>query len=141
MISTIERVFFLKSIDFFRSIPSELLVRVASLAAEQRFDAGTDLMCEGDAGDCVYLVVEGKVAVRHQREELVQLGPRESVGEMSLLDSEPRSASVVALEDTLTLRVDQGPFFSLLAERPELARGLIAVLSRRLRSMVRTTHR
>ncbi len=60
---------------------------------------------------------------------------------MSLLDAEPRSATVVATQHTLCLRLDQEPFYDLLAEHPKLARGVIGVLSRRLRRMVQEFQR
>ncbi|HHH28581.1 MAG TPA: cyclic nucleotide-binding domain-containing protein [Polyangiaceae bacterium] len=137
MISTVERVLFLKGVDFFTEIPSELLVSVARLAVEERFDTGAVVLREGDEGDCLYLVVEGRVAVVFEGREVAHLGPKECIGEMSLLDAEPRSATVVASDPTLCLRVDREPFHDLLAEHPELARGLISVLSRRLRTMLR----
>ena len=137
MISTIERVLFLKAIDFFSEIPSELLVSVARLAVEVRFEAGEQLMSQGDDGDCLFLVVEGRVSVVFKGRKVAQLGPKQCAGEMSLLDGEPRSASVVADEPTLCLRVDREPFYELLAEHPELARGLIGVLSQRVRAMLR----
>ena len=135
MISTVERVLFLKAVDFFEEIPSELLIQVARVAEEESFQTDATLIAEGDEGDCLFLVVEGKVRVLFEGRELARLGPKQCVGEMSLLDAEPRSASVIATEPTLCLRLDQEPFFDLLAEHPELARGLIGVLSRRLREM------
>lgn len=141
MISTVERVLFLKGVDFFTDIPSELLVSVARLAVEEHFDKGAEVIREGEDGDCLYLVVEGCVAVLFQGREVAQVGPKECIGEMSLLDAEPRSATVVAAEVTLCLRLDREPFFDLLAEHPELARGLISVLSQRLRTMLRDQRR
>ncbi len=141
MISTVERVLFLKAIDFFEDIPSELLVSVARLAVETPFEEGAPILHEGDDGDCLYLVVEGSVSVLFQGRIVAQLGPKECVGEMSLLDAEPRSASVVAAQPTLCLRLDREPFYELLAEHPELARGLISVLSRRLRTMLQEQRR
>ncbi len=141
MISTVERVLFLKGVDFFADIPSELLVSVARLAVEERFDSDQEVLREGDEGDCLYLVVEGGVSVIFDGRDVARLGPKECVGEMSLLDAEPRSATVVATESTLCLRLDREPFYDLLAEHPELARGLIGVLSRRLRRMVQEGQR
>ncbi len=77
MISTVERVLFLKAVDFFAEIPSELLVSVARLAVEERFDQDAEVLCEGDEGDCLYLVVEGGVAVIFDGREVARLGPKE----------------------------------------------------------------
>lgn len=138
MISIVERVLFLKSIDIFHEIPGDLLASVAQLATEHRFANGARLLTEGEPGAFVYVLVEGEVRVTHQKAEIAQLGARECVGEMSLLDAQPRSATVLALSDVLALRIDQAPFFELMEERAELSRGIISVLSRRIRAMMKT---
>ena len=65
------------------------------------------------------------------------LEERDVFGEMALLDPEPRLASVTAVEPTRLFRLDQSPFYQLIAERPEVASGIIRVLTRRLRNRVR----
>ncbi len=136
MIPTVERVLFLKSVDIFSDIPGELLVQVAELAEEVTFDKEQVVIKEGDAGDCMYILVSGRVRVLIMGARVAELAEKECFGEMSLLDSEPRSATVIAERDVIALRVDQAPFFELLAERAELSRGLIAVMSRRMREML-----
>ena len=56
---------------------------------------------------------------------------------MALLDAEPRSASVTAVEDTELLRLDQEPFYELMADRVELAHGIIPMLTRYVRARIR----
>ncbi len=136
MIPIVERVLFLKSVDIFSDIPGELLVQVAELAEEVSFEAEDIIIKEGAPGDCMYIIVLGKVRVLILGAEVAELHEKECVGEMSLLDSEPRSATVIADTTVITLRLDQAPFFELLAERAELSRGLIAVMSRRIREML-----
>ena len=64
---------------------------------------------------------------------LNHLGPAEVFGEMALLDAAPRAASVTATEPTLLMRLEQARFYELMASHPEVARGVIRVLSQRLR--------
>ena len=136
MIPAVERVLLLKSSDIFSEIPGELLVQVAELAEEVCFEPDEVILKEGDAGNCMYLIVSGHVRVLTLGTQIAELHDKECVGEMSLLDSEPRSATVIANTDVITLRIDQAPFFELLAERAELSRGLIVVMSRRIRGML-----
>src|SRR5262249_19304296 len=63
MISTVEKVLFLKSIDLFRALPSEELAQIAEIAEEQPLAQGDQVFGEGEPGDALYLVVEGKVKV------------------------------------------------------------------------------
>lgn len=133
MIATVEKVLFLKSIDLFSQIPSEDLARVALIAAEVEFEPGATLMTEGEMGDSMYLVLEGEVEVVKGHTPVATLGPRECVGEMAILDSDPRSATVRARGFTRALMVEREDFYDLLDERLDIARGVIKVLCRRLR--------
>ncbi|TMA22354.1 MAG: cyclic nucleotide-binding domain-containing protein, partial [Deltaproteobacteria bacterium] len=105
MISTVEKVLFLKSIDLFRALPSEELAQIAEIAEEQPLALGDQVFGEGEPGDALYLIVEGKVKVHKGEKELVRLGIRDVFGEMAVLDSEPRSASVTAVEDSVCLKI------------------------------------
>ena len=133
MISTVEKVLFLKSIDLFGQIPGEDLVRVAQIAEERTFDPGTDLMVEGEMGDSMYLIVAGKVEVIAGGKVFVEIGEKECVGEMAILDSEPRSATVRCKEPVAALKIEREDFYELMGDKIEIALGMIKVLSRRLR--------
>ena len=133
MISTVEKVLFLKSVDLFSQIPGEDLARVALIAAEVDFEPSETLMTEGEVGDSMYLLLQGQVQVTKGTHGVTILGAKECVGEMSILDSEPRSATVRALAPTRALKVEREDFYDLLNERIEIARGVIKVLCRRLR--------
>ena len=133
MISTVEKVLFLKSIDLFSQIPGEDLARVALIASEVDFEPGEALMTEGEIGDSMYLILTGEVEVLKGHSEVAGLGPKECVGEMAILDSEPRSATVRARTPTRALQVEREDFYDLLNERIDIARGIVKVLCRRLR--------
>jgi CRP-like cAMP-binding protein len=133
MISTVEKVLFLKSIDLFRALPSEELAQIAEIAEEQPLAQGDTIFSEGEPGDALYLIVEGKVKVHKGEKELVRLGVRDVFGEMAVLDSEPRSATVTAVEDSVCLKIGRDDFRDILSERPEIGLGVMKVLTRRLR--------
>ena len=133
MLTTIERVLFLKSADIFSAIASEDLVPVATVAEEVSFQAGETFIRQGDHGDCLYVMVDGEasVVVRGAGQVAVR-GPRSAMGEMALLSDRPRSADCIAITDITALRIDRDAFWELLTERPPLALGVIKVLVRRL---------
>jgi CRP-like cAMP-binding protein len=137
MITTVEKVLFLKSVDLFRALPGEELSQIAEIAEEQPFAAGEQVFAEGEPGDALYLVVEGSVQIHQGQRQLAQLGARDVFGEMAVLDSEPRSASVTALKDAVLLKIARDDFRDILQERPEIGMGIIKVLSRRLRDVAR----
>jgi CRP-like cAMP-binding protein len=133
LISTVEKVLFLKSIDLFSQIPGEDLVRVAQIAEEIDFQPKETVMAEGELGDSLYLIVDGKVQVFKGDRLIVELGERECVGEMAILDSEPRSATVKALGPVSALKIEREDFYDVMNEKTEIAQGVIKVLTRRLR--------
>ena len=137
MITIVEKVLFLKGIDLFSRIPGEDLAQVALIAEEEERDAGDVLIREGEMGDALYLVVEGTVRVRKGEREVAELGEREVFGEMALLDPAPRSATVEAATDVTLLRIRREDFADVMAENPDIARGVIQVLTRRLRAATR----
>jgi CRP/FNR family cyclic AMP-dependent transcriptional regulator len=137
MISTVEKVLFLKSIDLFSQIPGEDLAAVALISSEERREQGDEIFGEGEAGDALYLVLDGKVRVHKQDRLIAELGERECFGEMAILDAAPRSATVTALSDTNLLKLTREDFQEIMTEKPEIATGVIKVLTRRLRDAIR----
>jgi HEAT repeat protein len=136
MLSTIEKVIILKGVNIFSSTPDEILAEVAAVLEEVTLQAGEIVFNKGDLGDSLYLIAVGKVQVYDGEHTLSLLSEGDVFGEMALLDPEPRSASVKALEDTRLLRLDREPFFDLMEDRIEVARGIIQILTRRLRARV-----
>lgn len=133
MISTVEKVLFLKSVDLFSLIAGEDLAQVATIAQEVSFEAGEVILQEGEIGDSLFLIIEGEVQVHRLQKEIARLGERQSFGEMAILDDEPRSASVTSLSDVVCLKIAREEFFELMSEKMEIAHGIIRILTGRLR--------
>ena len=133
MLLTIERVAIMKSVDMFAETPDRILASVARIIEEVELAAGESLFREGETGDCLYIVVEGELRMHSRGHTLSRVGPRRVVGELALLDPELRSASVDALTDVLLFRIDKEPFDEVMADRPEIALGIIRTLTRRIR--------
>lgn len=136
MLSTVEKVLFLKSIDLFSQIPGEDLAQVALIATEEAREQGEEIFAEGEAGDALYLVLDGKVRVHRGDRMIAELGERECFGEMAILDAAPRSATVTAVQDTNLLKISREDFQEIMSEKPEIALGIIKVLSHRLRNAI-----
>jgi len=135
MLLTIEKVIILKEVEIFAQIPEEVLIELASIMEEEHIPKGERFITQGEMGTHMYLIAEGKVDVHVGEKHLIYLSEKQIVGEMALLDSEERSASVTAAEDTLLLRLDQDTFYELMTDRVEVARGIIKVLNKRVRDL------
>ena len=136
MFSTLERVLILKSVHIFADTPDDILAGVATILEEVDVPAGETIFQEGELGSSMYLIARGSVRVHDGTHTLNNLGERDVFGEMALLDPEPRVASVTALEDTLLFRLDQEPFYELMADRVEVVRGIFRVLTSYVRARV-----
>jgi cyclic nucleotide-binding protein/HEAT repeat protein len=137
MLSTIEKVLILKTVNMFSQTPDNILADVANLLEEIDVAENETIFKKGELGDSMYIIVNGKVRVHTDERFLNYLGESDVFGEMALLDPEPRVASVTAVEPTRLFRLDQAPFYQLMSERAEVATGIIRVLTRLLRDRVR----
>lgn len=133
MISTIEKVIFLKGVELFSQLTGERLAQVSQISKEVEFLKGNRIVTEGDAGNSLYLIVGGVVDVIKAGRKIAELGESEFFGEMAILDSEPRSATVVAKSDVVCLEVGREDFYDLMADEHEISQGIIKVLVKRLR--------
>ena len=113
--------------------------RLAAAGERRVFAEGDELMRQGDDANSMFVVLSGKVRVTREHRDLSApmvlaiLGPGEIVGEMGLLDGEPRSATVDAVEDTITMEVSKEALTRAVLRYPELYGALAKVLSKRLR--------
>lgn len=131
----------LKSCPLFSSLSKGSLWRIASLVQEKKFKGGEYLCHQNEPGDFCFIVSSGKVEVFYEikkntkNEKLViaQVGPGEIIGELSLIDHLPRSASLIALENTKTLIISAWDFQAQLQAYPEMALQLLPIIAQRLR--------
>lgn len=131
--ATVERVLLLRNVGIFASTPGDVLAQLALDIVEVELAAGETLFSQGDLGTSMFVVVDGRVRVHLEGETLAELGEGEIVGELAALDPEPRSASVTALVPSRLFRIDQELLLELMADQPEIVRGVIHELAQRIR--------
>ena len=96
------------------------------------FPAGTVIVEEGAEGDCMYVVMEGEVVISLFDKALATALPGEIVGEMALINSEIRSATITAKTDCQLAIIDRNSFESLIRYVPDFTRHVMNVLANRL---------
>ena len=133
MLSTVEKVILLKSMDFFADTSEDVLLDVASILEEVDVPPGETFLQKGTLDSSLYLLIEGQVRIHDDNRTVAELQPGDVIGELALLDPAPRSASVTAVGEVSLFRLDQAPFYELLDDRVEIARKMLQVLARRLR--------
>jgi CRP/FNR family cyclic AMP-dependent transcriptional regulator len=120
-------------------LPQPLLEKIAVVATVRTFSKRAIIVTEGDETDSLYVVLSGKARVfvadeKGREVQLNQLGPGEYFGEVTL-DGGPRSASVMAIEDTRCAIVKRGEFTPFLEAHPELALHIVRKLAHRVREL------
>ena len=133
------RIAHLQRVPLFTGFDDEELRRIADLSRVVELPAGTAVTQVGEPGDSFFVLIDGLVTVRLPvAGSGGELHPGDFFGEMSLLDGEPRSATIVATTDVRLLVVDRLHFWRLLDETPDLIRRMLTMLSRRVRRLEQT---
>ena len=128
----------LTSIPLFAGLSEENLTEMNQLLHKRKFPAGKNIMTVDQPGETVYILLDGSVKIYVDQLDgseviLAFLGPGATFGELSLVDSLGRSASVVALEECNCLAMDRSSFHRCLKSVPDLSYNLAQLLSQRLR--------
>ena len=133
-----EAVDSLRAIPLLSHVQDDDLERLADLIIERRFPRDATILQEGQTGDYMYILREGRVKVTKLsgagREKILEiLGEGAFFGEMALLDAPDRSASIRSLDPCRLLALSRKDFLAALRRSPDLAMAVIQELSRRLR--------
>lgn len=128
----------LSSLPLLSNIARDAMRELASAATWSTWESGAVLFEQGDIGDVLYFVVTGRVEVTARSSDgadrpLATAGPGEAIGELALLDGQPRSARATATEQTTTLVLERVHFLSWLGRHPSAAGTLLRTLATRLR--------
>ncbi len=128
----------LRSAPLFSALDDDAAAAMRASMIEQRLTKGDVLFSEGDIGDKLFLIDAGKIKLGHTapdgRESLIAvLGAGEMLGELSLFDPGPRTATAVAVTKSKVLWMGHDALLPWLVGRPDLAVSLLASLARRLR--------
>lgn len=133
----LENVLFLKKNQLFSSMNTQELKAVAGICKTHTFSDGEAIVSQGDVGETMFLIKSGAVTVTRSEEEksvtLATLGTGESFGEMSMFDTEMRSATVKASGSCSLLAIDGRDLTDILSNSPEIGIAIIKTFVKRLR--------
>ncbi len=128
----------LKNVKLFSGLSQKNIKRIAKRFKERSFKAGEAVVEQGKPGVGLFVIVSGSVKIMKKTAggdefEVAVNGPGDFIGEMSVLDDAPRSASVVAIEDTKCLALVSWDFKALMHDKPEIALEILPVIVQRFR--------
>ncbi len=125
--------------SFFRDLSPPELADIAALMTKDYFQSGETIFEQGTLGDYFFYIASGAVRVWLHLEdggarELAVLGPGQFFGELALLDREPRTAGVEAIENCEVWKLEREEFLNLLRNNASMAVKLLQIVGSRLRS-------
>jgi HEAT repeat protein len=139
-LSLMDRILFLKRVSLFANLSPTDLKQLAAIASEEFFPDEEVIAYKGEQGDAMFVIVSGIVRVCNEVDgkeiELARRTTGDYVGELSIINREPRNATLIACGDVRALSLDQKTFEGLIRERPEASLFIIQVLSKRLKEMI-----
>ncbi len=125
----------LQHVGVFEAVPAKDLRKIAKLATVERYPDGATVVLAGGSGDSMHIILNGRARVRTPSGHTRALGEDDCFGELALLDGATRSATVSAVGELTTAKVDRKDFQKLLKSEPSIAVGLIDGLMRTVRDM------
>jgi len=139
-LSTLDRILLMREVPMFSRLSPEDLEQIAELAQEQLFPANSIICHEDEPGDSLFIIVHGDVNVTKKTESgdqtvLAVRKDGEFVGEMAILESSMRSATLQADGEVRMLVLDGDSFKTILRDRPEVAISVLQHMSRRVREL------
>ncbi|MDH3215030.1 MAG: cyclic nucleotide-binding domain-containing protein [Candidatus Krumholzibacteria bacterium] len=136
MLSIIEKVIFLQNVDVFAEIPSEQLSHLAAIAEELSFAKDEDIYKIDEPSDALYVVLEGKVRLHREGDEITTASASDPFGTWALFDDTARVATATAVEDARLLCIDREDFLDLLSDHVQITEGVLKTLVSRLRGLL-----
>jgi len=128
-LAQIEKVLFLQGVEVFSHCTASQILRIASIAHEQRFPAGEEAYGLNDPADSIYCIVEGSVKLENAFNESAVVGESAAFGVLEVLSGRARDSRSIAEADTFALAIDGDDFFDLLSNNVEIVKALFRHLS------------
>lgn len=139
MLLTVEKVILLGEVEFFSSLPGEVLAEISAHLEEVELAKDEVLVAKGDPGDSMFVVAAGLVGIEDEDREAKRLGRGSFFGELAALDPDQRPFTVRACAESLVLKLGSESLYELITGYPDVARNVIRFLCRNYRKTIGRT--
>ena len=124
----------IRPVPIFLGLTKTALLQVARASVEITYMPGEIVVRQGDPGDSLCIITEGTVEVRHDERVVARMASGDFFGELSVIDGEPRSATVVAVDEVVVLTLSSAEFDTLMTNS-YFARAVLRSLAKRFRDL------
>jgi len=136
-----DMVNFLVTIPLFHGLNNKQLKQLANRFVPRSYEAGKNIVTQGKGGEGMFVMISGHAEAvvdssDGTKTKVNEFGPRDFFGEVAMLDDGPRTASVIATEETECLVLTRSDFIALLKNDAEMAIQITVALAKRLRRVV-----
>lgn len=132
-LTALDKASALARVPLFMGISGESMERLAAVAGEIEFKPGQFVVLQGQVGTGLYVILEGSAHVVRGSDDIATLGPGDFFGELSVIDQQPRNASVQAVDRVSCLALASWDLLDLLESDPKLSLNMIRGLAARIR--------
>lgn len=133
--TSVEKAAALRHSQLLGQLGADDLLQLAAVAEERPFEQGETLFYQGEDGDYLYVILEGRIRVEREGREVFTAGAGETIGTFSIFDRRPRSATAVAAEPSRTLAIHRADMGQILADNYSLVEGIFEYLTGIIRQM------
>jgi CRP-like cAMP-binding protein len=123
----------LAQVPLFASLSPKHIKRLAKETLDYRYEPGQTFITQGDDGETLFVVLEGRVRIARNKRTVARVGPGGFLGEISVLQGRPRTASAIAEADTRCIVLHRDALRKLLADEPKAAWTMLGELAGRIR--------
>ena len=135
MLTIVEKVIFLQDVAEFEFATTEDLAHIATITEEVTFEPKSIIYREREVSDSMYLVIEGRVRLDRNGQEVLTAEHKDVFGTWALFDDEPRMFTATALEETRLLRIEREDFYDVLADHMKITEGILKSITKRWREL------
>lgn len=127
-------ILILRKVDMFQDAPQEVLEELAPLVTYHEYKENQLIIRKGDEGNSLFIVASGRVRIHDEEQVVAKMESGNFFGEISFLDTAPRSMSVSADSDSVLYRISRDDFYLVFKNQPEVTSIIVSTLTKRLRN-------
>ncbi len=129
-----DKIEILRQVEIFRDFTEYVLKSIADVLEEIEVKKGDHVLTKGEEGKCMYILFEGKAKIHDDEVKIADVAPVSIIGEMALLTSEPRNATVTATENCKLLVLNQNAFELISDDNIDFYKSIVKILIKKLQN-------